>query len=204
MTVNPVNDAPVANPNTAITNEDTPLANINVLGNDTDVDGDTLTVTAATVPAAQGSVTINPDGTLNFTPAANYNGTAVISYTISDGKGGTASSTLTVTVNPVNDAPVANPNTAITNEDTPLANINVLGNDTDVDGDTLTVTAATVPAAQADKFRRGRGRPVKPVKKVNQTLRLDPDVLDAFRQAGAGWQSRINQILRDNMPKSPA
>ena len=79
---------------------------------------------------------------------------------------------------------------------------------------TLEETIAARPALEvfaeiwgpefADKFRRGRGRPVKPVKKVNQTLRLDPDVLDAFRQAGAGWQSRINQILRDNMPKSPA
>ena len=56
----------------------------------------------------------------------------------------------------------------------------------------------------AESLRSGRGRPVKLVKKVNQTLRLDPDVLEAFRQKGAGWQSRINQILRDNMPESPA
>jgi uncharacterized protein (DUF4415 family) len=56
----------------------------------------------------------------------------------------------------------------------------------------------------AEMLRRGRGRPAKPDKKVNQTLRLDPDVLDAFRQEGPGWQSRINQILRENMPKSPA
>ncbi len=55
----------------------------------------------------------------------------------------------------------------------------------------------------AESLRRGRGRPVKPVKKVNQTLRLDPDVLDAFRGEGPGWQSRINDILRDNMPKRP-
>jgi uncharacterized protein (DUF4415 family) len=55
----------------------------------------------------------------------------------------------------------------------------------------------------AENLRRGRGRPVQPVKKVNQTLRLDPDVLDAFRREGAGWQSRINTILRNNMPKAP-
>jgi len=45
-----------------------------------------------------------------------------------------------------------------------------------------------------------RGRPSKPDKKVNQTLRLDPDVLEAYRQAGNGWQTRINEVLRENMP----
>jgi len=50
-------------------------------------------------------------------------------------------------------------------------------------------------------MRRSRGRPPKADKKVNQTLRLDPDVLEAFRQEGSGWQARINQILRENMPR---
>jgi len=50
-------------------------------------------------------------------------------------------------------------------------------------------------------MRRGRGRPPKEDRKVNQTLRLDPDVLDAFRQQGSGWQARINEVLRENMPK---
>jgi uncharacterized protein (DUF4415 family) len=48
-----------------------------------------------------------------------------------------------------------------------------------------------------------RGRPVKPNKKVNQTLRLDPDVLEAFKREGSGWQARINQVLREHMPKLP-
>ena len=50
-------------------------------------------------------------------------------------------------------------------------------------------------------MRRSRGRPRKADKKVNQTLRLDPDVLEAFRQEGSGWQARINEILRENMPR---
>jgi uncharacterized protein (DUF4415 family) len=54
----------------------------------------------------------------------------------------------------------------------------------------------------ADELRRGRGRPPKPDRTVNQTLRLDPDVLDAFRQEGPGWQARINAILREHMPRS--
>ena len=50
-------------------------------------------------------------------------------------------------------------------------------------------------------MRRGRGRPKKADRKVNQTLRLDQDVLDAFREEGSGWQARINQVLRENMPR---
>ena len=50
-------------------------------------------------------------------------------------------------------------------------------------------------------MRRRRGRPSKADKKVNQTLRLDPGVLEAFRREGSGWQTRINEILRENMPR---
>ena len=55
-------------------------------------------------------------------------------------------------------------------------------------------------AATAELIRRGRGRPAKADKKVNQTLRLDADVLAAFRGQGAGWQTRINAVLRKHMP----
>jgi uncharacterized protein (DUF4415 family) len=53
----------------------------------------------------------------------------------------------------------------------------------------------------ASTLRRGRGRPSKPDRKVNQTLRLDPDVLDAYRRQGSGWQARINEVLREHMPR---
>jgi len=55
--------------------------------------------------------------------------------------------------------------------------------------------------ATQELLRRSRGRPRKADRKVNQTLRLDPDVLEAFRQEGAGWQARINEILRENIPR---
>ena len=55
--------------------------------------------------------------------------------------------------------------------------------------------------ATEELMRRSRGRPPKGDKKVNQTLRLDPDVLEAFRQEGSGWQARINEILRENIPR---
>lgn len=138
VTINAVNDAPVATNDMATTNEDTPVT-IGVLGNDTDADGDPLTVTAATSP--NGTVVINADGTITFTPNANFNGPATITYTISDGKGGTSTATVTVTVDPVNDAPMATNDSARTSEDTPVM-VPVLGNDIDVDGDPLTVVSA--------------------------------------------------------------
>jgi large repetitive protein len=141
VTVTPVNDPPVANNDTTLTNEDTPVT-IAVLGNDTDADGDPLTVTVASSP--NGTVIINPDGTISFTPASNFNGPTTITYAISDGKGGTSTATVTVTVDPVNDAPVATNDVATTNEDTPIT-IPVLANDTDIDGDPLTVVSATAP-----------------------------------------------------------
>ncbi len=55
--------------------------------------------------------------------------------------------------------------------------------------------------ATEELLRRGKGRPPKQDRKVNQTLRLDQDVLDAYRQAGRGWQTHMNEVLRRNMPK---
>jgi uncharacterized protein (DUF4415 family) len=57
--------------------------------------------------------------------------------------------------------------------------------------------------ATQELLRRGKGRPPKDGRKVNQTIRIDPDVLEAYRQEGKGWQTRINQVLRENMPKQP-
>jgi CshA-type fibril repeat protein len=141
ITVNPVNDVPVAVNDSATTPEDQPVT-IPILANDSDADGDPLTVTAAISP--NGTVVINPDGTITFTPNPNFNGPALITYTVSDGRGGTTTATARVNVTPVNDPPVARPDTATTPEDTP-AIISPLANDSDVDGNPLTITAATSP-----------------------------------------------------------
>lgn len=99
INVSPVNDPPVAVDDLASTPINT-RTTIAVLGNDSDVDGNALTVTSASVDPARGTVTINPDGTLAFTPAGNITGPVLVSYTISDGQGGTASATVTVNVGP--------------------------------------------------------------------------------------------------------
>ena len=65
----------------------------------------------------------------------------------------------------------------------------------------LNVIAEVFGSKAAESVKRARGRPEKPGKKVNQTLTLDPDVLEAFRQEGAGWQAGINTVLREHMPK---
>jgi len=145
ITVNSVNQAPVANVDTAITNEDTVLnSSVDVDVNDTDVAGSTLTVTAGTFATTQGgSITIAADGSYSYTPPANFNGDDTYTYTVSDEGGLSDTATLTITVNPVNDPPEATDDIGVTTEDTPLNNINVIANDTDIEGDTLSVTAAS-------------------------------------------------------------
>lgn len=97
------NRAPAANDDNATTDEDTP-ATINVFANDSDADADTLTITALTQPA-NGTAVDNGDGTVTYTPNADFNGSDSFTYTISDGQGGTDTATVNVTVNAVNDAP---------------------------------------------------------------------------------------------------
>ncbi len=142
VAVNPANDSPVAAEDYATTPEDTAVI-INILANDTDVDGDTLVVSAFTTPA-QGTVTVNPDNTVTYTPDANYHGSDTFSYTVSDGHGGSDTAVVTIAITPVNDAPVANDDSISTAEDTAVT-IDVLANDADVDGDALVVDSATQP-----------------------------------------------------------
>ncbi|WP_274059823.1 tandem-95 repeat protein, partial [Vibrio parahaemolyticus] len=139
--VTPVNDAPVAKDDTAITDEDTPVT-IDVLPNDNDIDGDKLSIQSASVPEAQGKVEI-VDGKLVFTPAENFNGDAEITYTVTDGEL-TDEAKVAVTVNPVNDAPTIKVDAveSITedavNTDTVVASLTV--RDTDTPEDQLTVS----------------------------------------------------------------
>ena len=150
--VTPVNDGPVAADDAAGTDEDSSV-NIDVLANDTDVDGDTLVVTGATVTSGEGSVTVEADGSLTYDPGTSYNGlddgetaTVEISYDISDGQGGTDTATATVTVTGSNDGPVAVDDSFSGTEDQAI-NGNVIPNDTDADGDTLSVVAETITTA---------------------------------------------------------
>jgi VCBS repeat-containing protein len=133
VTVNAVNDAPfTAATGTAAGNEDTTITGSITAS---DVDGDALSY-AITTTAANGSVSINAStGAYSYTPVANFNGTDTFTVTVSDGNGGSATQVVTVTVNPVNDAPVtAATGTAVGNEDTVITGLVTA---TDIDGNAL-------------------------------------------------------------------
>ncbi|KPJ78417.1 MAG: hypothetical protein AMJ54_03450, partial [Deltaproteobacteria bacterium SG8_13] len=141
IVVAPVNDAPVAADDDATTAEDTPVS-IDVLSNDEDVDGDALIVSDFG-QGANGIVSLNADETLLYTPKPDWFGTDSFSYTVSDGNLSDIA-TVTVTVTPVNDPPVANDDAVETDQDTQIS-VAVLSNDYDVDEDVLSVTAITNP-----------------------------------------------------------
>ncbi|WP_166041349.1 Ig-like domain-containing protein [Sphingosinicella sp. YJ22] len=146
VTVNGVNDAPVANDDSNMTTEDGPPVSGNVLTNDTDVDGEALTVAnPGTYVGTYGTLVLAADGSYTYTPdqaAAQGLDTGetaqdVFAYTASDGTA-TDGATLTINLSGLNDPPVANDDTDATDENTPVSG-NVLANDTDVDGETLVV-----------------------------------------------------------------
>ncbi|HEU0010964.1 MAG TPA: Ig-like domain-containing protein, partial [Verrucomicrobiae bacterium] len=146
------NRAPIANDDVYSVNEDELLTvpAPGVLANDTDLDGNPLLIgTPRPVSApAHGTLTLNPDGSFTYQPAANYNGLDNFTYLITDGAATSAVATVTITVNPVNDSPVANDDAFTANEDMPLTipASGVLFNDTDVDGDTLAAAVLTGPS----------------------------------------------------------
>ena len=141
VTVTPVNDAPEAIADTATVSEDSATTSIDVIANDTDVDsGNILSLTTVSTPGT-GTVSISLDGvSVDYTPSADFNGTEVITYTVSDGTD-TATGTLTVTVTPVNDAPIAVEDTASVLENAIMISTDVISNDIDVDGDILLLSA---------------------------------------------------------------
>ena len=132
------NHLPVANPDTASLPWNQSL-DVDVLTNDTDSDGDALTVTQVT--SEFGTVVILANQQLSYTPATDFIGTDVLVYSITDGKGGTASSELTVIVNG-NTAPTTVNDSAAIDDRTSLL-LDVLSNDSDPDGNVLTLVSAT-------------------------------------------------------------
>jgi large repetitive protein len=148
ITITAVNDAPVANNNSYTKNEDVTLtvAAPGVLGNDTDADGNPLTAILVSGPS-HGTLTLNANGSFTFVPQANYNGPDSFTYKANDGTADSNVATVTITINPVNDAPVAVADSYSTSEDTPLsvAAPGVLANDTDIDSVTLKAIKTSSP-----------------------------------------------------------
>ena len=149
-----INQAPAAVADNYATAEDTPLnvAAPGVLLNDSDPDSDPLSAVLDTAPpGAEVSVfTLNGDGSFDLTPASNFNGTTSFTYHADDGALGSNTVTVTVTVGPVPDGPMAVDDNFATDEDTALniAAPGVLNNDSDPENDPLEVTAFDAVSAQ--------------------------------------------------------
>ncbi|WP_020558281.1 Ig-like domain-containing protein [Thiofilum flexile] len=163
----PKNNAPAAVNDARTTPLNTPVS-INVLGNDSDPDGDALTITNfSTTSANGGSVSKDAAGNLVYTPKNGFTGVDTFTYTVSDGKGGTATATATVTVEapknpkpndtvkptpnepvkPKNNAPAAANDMRSTPLNTAIS-VDVLANDKDPDGDALTITDFSTTSTQ--------------------------------------------------------
>jgi VCBS repeat-containing protein len=139
ITVNSVPDAPIALDDSYAVDEDTVLqhdSTTGVLVNDFDSDGDPLTLQLVS-GTSHGSLVLNADGSFTYTPDANWYGVDSFVYEISDGTF-TDTATVTITVNSVNDAPVAIDDYVTTDEDTPVI-IDIMKNDYDIDGDPFSV-----------------------------------------------------------------
>ncbi len=166
LSVLPANDPPIAYDDYTVTPEDTPVS-IPVLGNDTDPDDniDPATVTVTDGPD-HGTASVNPDGSITYTPDPNYNGPDTLTYSVCDTGVPVLCDTALVIINviPVNDLPVANSDTATLNEGDPLTNLPVLTND-DFGGDGPCVNCAitiTGPAGNGTSSVNDGGTPDDP------------------------------------------
>ena len=159
ITINSVNDAPVATDDTATVAEDSSNNVIDLVGNDIDDDGDVLAIDSFTGAEPGASVVLaNNNRAISYSPPPDFFGDDVLTYTVTDGNGGADTGTVTITVNGIADSPVANPDPEpgleaayTTDEDTTLVisdpNVGVLNNDVDADGDTITVSNADTLSA---------------------------------------------------------
>lgn len=148
LTVSASNTAPQAAADTYSATQDITLTVTapGVLSNDTDADGDTLTAAVAGLPA-NGTLSLAGNGGFVYTPASGYTGTDSFTYTVSDGLGASATATVTIVVNAVNQAPVAVNDAYTTPLNTKLtvAVPGVLSNDSDPNGDAITASRRTSP-----------------------------------------------------------
>jgi VCBS repeat-containing protein len=150
---NNTNTPPIAVDDVFTTDEDTVLTG-NVLSNDTDAEGESLSASELVSPS-NGSFSLTADGSFSYTPNPNFNGSDSFTYQISDTQGGLDQATVSLTVNPVNDAPTAVADSFNTQIDTPLT-FNVLANDSDIDGDSLVFNSFTT-ATNGSLVNQGNG-----------------------------------------------
>jgi methionine-rich copper-binding protein CopC len=142
INVGAVNDAPTADSQSVSTNEDTAKA-ITLTGNDIDTPAGSLTYIIVAGPS-HGTVSPGTGPNRTYTPTGNYNGPDSFTFKINDGTADSNVATVSITVNPVNDTPTADPQSVSTNEDTPKA-ITLSGSDTETPSASLTFNVTVQP-----------------------------------------------------------
>ncbi len=183
--VDPVNDAPSAGPDSVVTNEDVPIRIpiASLLANDTDPEGVNLTVITGLPTMTNGTAVLDGSDVV-FTPDSDFNGVAGFTYTIADGTGPgalAATGTVTVTVNPINDAPTGTPTAGLADgtEDEPyhVYATALLSGFIDVDGDALAVE--NLSASDGTVTDNGDGAyTITPAANFNGKMTLTYDVID--------------------------
>ncbi len=152
-----VNQVPIAGDDSAAVDEDGTV-DIDALANDSDADGDTLSLLGAS-DANGGTVEI-VGNQVRFTPASDFNGPTNVTYQLGDSAGNVVSGTILVDVAPQPDAPVAGNDTGqgfSTDEATPFTTGNVLANDSDADGDTVSVAGVDLTGTLGTVTDNGDG-----------------------------------------------
>jgi len=155
FTVENVNDAPTINGEPGFTQEDISLVGHNILKNDFDIESDSLIINTTPISAPQhGEVTIYENGTIDYTPDINYFGNDTIEYQVCDNgiPSLCGSAKLIISIRPINDAPDVNGEEKTILEDNEIIGFNLLENDSDIDGDTLTLQTYTVSTASHGKL----------------------------------------------------
>ena len=164
LDITPVNNAPVAADDSfaSLENNSLIISTSDLLANDSDVDGDTLTVNFTPISGpANGTLSVNSVGSFSYTPDADFNGTDSFTYEITDGNGLTSTAVVNITVTPVNDTPTISPIT-LTSIAEDSGTITITQNDlltsaNDVDGDVLTATGLTITSGSGTLVDNGDG-----------------------------------------------
>jgi len=148
ITVDPVNEVPVVNDDFYNTDEDVTLNVVapGVLGNDSDVDGPAALIAELETDVSHGTLTLNTDGSFVYTQDTDWNGDDIFTYKAYDGEDYSNIATVIITVDPVNDDPEANDDTAFVEQYSSDNQIDVLENDFDIDGDDLEIIGVTTPS----------------------------------------------------------
>ena len=204
VTVNAINDDPVARSDIAEVREDH-VVRIPVLNNDYDPDGDSLSISGAILREGSGEVRVEPDGTLRYTPAKDFVGKAFIIYTVQDNHGGSSTASAEVQVLEENDPPVAI-NDKVVMKDGVALEVDVLKNDYDPEGLELSVKGVNVLNGDGDVTINDSGELlVQPALSYQGNLEIEYQVADIEGATAKGLvlvEVQQEEIVEPSLPVS--